>query len=104
MTTAVAASREERIKAEARRLGFELAGITTPDPAETGARYAEWVEAGHAGEMTYMTRDPSRRRDPRAVMPDARSVVVVGMNYRSGDGSGGAGAGPGEVVGHAEPP
>src|SRR4051794_32268222 len=103
MTTAVAASQEERIKAEARRLGFELVGIAAPDPAESGARYAEWVEAGHAGEMAYMTRDPARRLDPRVVMPDARSVVVVGMNYRSGDGSGGAGAGSGGGMEHEEP-
>jgi epoxyqueuosine reductase len=102
MTTAVAASREERIKAEARRLGFELVGIAAPDPAETGARYAEWVEAGHAGEMAYMTRDPARRQDPRIVMADARSVVVVGMNYRSPERSEGASAGSGEVVGHEE--
>src|SRR5262245_24729677 len=83
MVTAALVALEERIKEEAHRLGFELVGITTAEPAETGEQYAEWVAAGHAGEMGYMTRDPDRRRHPAEVMPGARSIVVVGMNYNS---------------------
>jgi epoxyqueuosine reductase len=76
---------EKEIKDEARRLGFDLVGITTAEPAETGERFREWVEAGRAGEMGYMVRDPERRQDPGVVMPDARSIVVVGMLYNSGE-------------------
>src|SRR5690242_13743399 len=82
MITAAPAALEEQIKAEARDLGFELVGITT---AETGERYLEWVAAGRAGEMGYMTRDPERRRNPTTVMPGARSIIVVGLLYNSGD-------------------
>jgi epoxyqueuosine reductase len=85
MSTAAPAALESEIKVEARRLGFELAGITTAEPAETGEHYREWVEAGRAGEMGYMSREPGRRQDPSAVMPGARSVVVVGMAYNTGE-------------------
>jgi epoxyqueuosine reductase len=85
MTTAARAALEDQIKARAHRFGFDLVGITTADPAETGEQYAEWAAAGRAGEMGYMSRDPERRRDPAAVMPDARSIVVVGMLYNTGE-------------------
>jgi epoxyqueuosine reductase len=85
MVTAVPPALEEQIKDQARRLGFELVGITTADPAESGEQYSAWVEAGHAGEMGYMTRDPARRQDPARVMTAVRSIVVVGMLYDTGE-------------------
>jgi epoxyqueuosine reductase len=39
------------------------------------------VDAGHAGEMAYMTRDVERRRDPQQVMRGARSLIVVGLSH-----------------------
>src|SRR5205809_7105501 len=85
MTVAAPVALEQEIKAEARRLGFDLAGITTAAAAETGEQYLDWAAAGHAGEMGYMTRDPARRSDPSEVMPEARSIVVVGMLYNTGE-------------------
>jgi epoxyqueuosine reductase len=35
--------------------------------------------------MAYMTRDRQRRQDPRRSLPDARSVVVVGLSYYTFD-------------------
>lgn len=72
-----------RLLAEARRLGFELAGIAPAEPAATAAAYDAWAAAGHAGDMAYLTRDPERRSDPVRVWPEARSVLVVGLNYRT---------------------
>jgi epoxyqueuosine reductase len=66
---------------EARRQGFELAGIASATAAETRAAYQDWVGAGHAGEMYYLTRDLERRCDPRAVWPETGSILVVGLNY-----------------------
>ncbi len=63
-------------------MGFQMVGITTAEPAESGPRYEAWVADGHAGEMGYMARDPARRQDPTLVLPGARSIVVVGMLYR----------------------
>ncbi len=44
-------------------------------------RLQEWLERGLQGEMHWMKRDPIKRTDPRLVLPSARSVVVVALNY-----------------------
>ncbi len=71
----------EEIKAQAASLGFDLAGVTTADPPRHGDYYAEWVEQGLAGEMAYLERQIEKRQDPRKILPNARSLVVVAMNY-----------------------
>ncbi len=75
----------EQIKAHAGHLGFDLAGVTTADPPRHGAYYAEWVERGMAGEMAYLGRRIEKRQDPGQILPNARSLVVVAMNYRCPD-------------------
>src|SRR6185503_4113214 len=40
-----------------------------------------WLAAGHAGTMTYLHRQAERRKDPRLIMPGARSAVVTLTNY-----------------------
>jgi epoxyqueuosine reductase len=78
-STAVAI--EQRIKAQAYGLGFDLVGITTLGPAETARAFDDWLEHGYAGEMQYMSRWAAERRDSRLPFPGATSAVVVGMNY-----------------------
>ncbi|HYV34853.1 MAG TPA: tRNA epoxyqueuosine(34) reductase QueG [Gemmataceae bacterium] len=73
---------EDRIKEQARRLGFELAGIAAPSEAETFAHYQGWLQGGFAGEMSYLERHAEARRHPEAVFAPVRSIVVVGMNYK----------------------
>jgi epoxyqueuosine reductase len=75
---------ETRIKLRARELGFELAGIAAATPADTFDQFRDWLAQGHAGEMTYLHRHAAARRHPAAVLPEVRSVVMVGMNYRPG--------------------
>ena len=71
----------ERIKARAIELGFDLVGIAPAGVAPHAKEYADWVAAGMMGEMAYMARDPERRSDLRRVLPNARSVIVVGLSY-----------------------
>jgi len=59
------------------KIGFARAEILS-DPE---ARLREWLARGYHGEMKWMERDPPQRADPRKLFPDARSVVVVAMNY-----------------------
>jgi epoxyqueuosine reductase len=73
---------EERLKIEARRLGFELVGIAPAAPADGFERLQSWLERGFAGEMVYMHRHAGLRRHPASVLADVRSVVMVGLNYR----------------------
>lgn len=75
------------VKREARGVGFDLVGITTPLPSAHIVRYREWLEEGYHAGMGYLARPDAveRRSDPRRVMPGVRSIVVVGMNYYPGD-------------------
>jgi epoxyqueuosine reductase len=69
------------IKRQAQGLGLDACGVTSADPTEHAAFYRQWAEHGRAGEMAWMSREPERRSDPRAVLPGARSLVVAGLNY-----------------------
>ena len=71
------------IAAEARRLGFTLFGVTTPDPPPHYPVFERWLAAGHHGEMAYLASERSRlrRSDPRQIMPECQSIIVLGMHY-----------------------
>ncbi|HKQ76055.1 MAG TPA: tRNA epoxyqueuosine(34) reductase QueG [Blastocatellia bacterium] len=72
----------EEIKLKARQLGFDKVGIVPADAlTEEGAQLREWLARGFHGQMSYMARDPQRRADPRLLLPSAKSVVSVALNY-----------------------
>jgi epoxyqueuosine reductase len=77
----------ETVKRVARDCGFELAGVAPADPPEDFRRYESWVAQGFAGEMRYLTdRRAEVRRDVRALLPNARSVICVGKLYNQSSG------------------
>jgi epoxyqueuosine reductase len=70
------------IKLEARRLGFNKVGVVAATAlTEEGTRLSEWLARGFHGQMSYMARDPQQRADPRLLLPSAKSVVCVALNY-----------------------
>jgi epoxyqueuosine reductase len=74
--------RADQVKRLAIDCGFELAGITAAEPLPEAEFYRDWVRAGLAGEMRYLTdRRGEMRADPRALLPSARSIVSVGKLY-----------------------
>ena len=72
----------QRVKALAHEIGFNPVGITSADPPTHWAFYENWVEADYAGEMGYLTRNLNRRKDPQVLVPGARSIICVGLNYQ----------------------
>ena len=74
-----------KIKAFAGELGFNLCGITPARPSPTLRAYLRWIERGMQGGMSYMARvDRVRRRQNlREIMPSARSLILVGMDYHA---------------------
>lgn len=50
-------------------------------PAERLARLEGWLEAGHHGAMDWMAERPERRAAPRALWPEVKTVILVGVNY-----------------------
>jgi epoxyqueuosine reductase len=69
------------IKRRALELGLDVCGITSAEPARHAAFFRDWAARGEAGEMAWLVRETGRRSDPRLVLPDARSLVVAGLNY-----------------------
>jgi epoxyqueuosine reductase len=76
----------QRIKEKAYALGFDWVGVAPLLPSAQGDFYERWLAQGYAGQMAYLSRPDAiaKRRDPRQIMPQARSAVVVALNYYQG--------------------
>jgi epoxyqueuosine reductase len=74
-------SLSDAIKAKAHALGFALCGITDATSPPHHRQYVHWLAEGHAGEMLYLHRQEPKRGDLQQVLPSARSVVCVALNY-----------------------
>jgi len=74
---------KEIIKAKALQLGFTLAGVTTPEPPSHYSTFENWLARGHHGEMKYLATDRSRERraDPRQILPECKSILVLATPY-----------------------
>jgi len=71
------------IKAEGSALGFDLVGVSAVQGPPHAESFAEWLRRGLHGEMAYMTRTAEQRLRPQELLPWARSVVSVGLNYNT---------------------
>ena len=75
-------SLEDWLRATASDLGFADCRITRADaPWEAGERLETFVSEGRHASMDWMETTLERRKAPTAMWPDARSAVVVAMNY-----------------------
>jgi epoxyqueuosine reductase len=73
-----------RIREESRRLGFFGIGIAPAGPLPFGEQFGAWIREGFHGEMRYMERQAAKRRDPELVLANARSLLVMALNYYTG--------------------
>ena len=74
---------KETIKEKARQLGFILAGVTTPDPPPHFSTFEHWLAQGRHGTMGYLATERSRirRADPRQILPECKSILVLATPY-----------------------
>jgi epoxyqueuosine reductase len=75
----------QRVKEKAVDLGFSMVGVTPAVPSPQLDAYLRWIEAGYHGAMGYMARPDrvARRRDLNVIVPGARSLIVVGLDYQT---------------------
>ena len=73
---------KEEIRDAALAAGFDAVKVTSVAAIESaGARLATFLAAGHHGDMDWLARTAERRASPHQLWPDARSAIVMGMNY-----------------------
>lgn len=75
---------ESDIKQKALEVGFDAVGITTAEPIDPAQAdyFRRWLEGGNAGKMGYLYRNIEKRFAPAKLLPGAKSVICVALNYR----------------------
>ena len=82
MPTSTSEPLDVRLKAQARAEGFDACGIADASaPWDAGDRLLAFIGDGMHGAMDWMAATAERRSHPTAMWPDARSAVMLGMNY-----------------------
>jgi epoxyqueuosine reductase len=84
---AFAPTTKESIIARAKTLGFDSCRIAKAIAPRHGEEFRAWLREGAAGEMQWMERGAEKRCDPEQVLPGARSIVAVALNYWQGEAS-----------------
>ncbi len=72
---------KEALKKEAARLGFSACGVAPVQPELRREYYLKWIAEGQHGDMTWLERNTERRLDPGKILPEARSIICLGLNY-----------------------
>jgi len=76
----------EKLKTQARALGFDAVGVASVrDAWPASGRLEEFLNVGRHGDMDWMAQ--ARRAHPQALWPDAKSAVIVGQSYAPADDS-----------------
>jgi epoxyqueuosine reductase len=74
-----------RITAEAKALGFDAVRFASAAPvAGAGEALAAFLAEGREGDMAWLANTSERRKSPLALWPEARSVILLGLNYARG--------------------
>src|SRR4026207_594882 len=86
---------KEGIKTKASQLGLFLAGVTTPERPPHYSTFENWLAQGLHGQMKYLATDRSRARraDPKQILDQCKSILVLATPYSPAQGwSGGEAA------------
>ncbi|MEE8283997.1 MAG: tRNA epoxyqueuosine(34) reductase QueG [Alphaproteobacteria bacterium] len=76
---------KEAIRAKALGLGFDDVGFSSAELDRSAPEGLDaFTGAGHHGDMAWMARRKTARGNPRELWPDARSIIVLGINYGQG--------------------
>jgi epoxyqueuosine reductase len=76
---------KQRLLSFAREIGFDSCRVADCGSAPHADEFRNWLDEGGNGEMSYMERGEEKRCDPQKVLPGARSIVVLALNYFQGN-------------------
>ena len=69
----------------AQQIGFDSCRVAVCRAPAHATEFRDWLREGEHGEMKYMERGEEKRCDPLKVLPGARSIVVLALNYFQGE-------------------
>ncbi len=70
------------IRERAKGLGFDIVGFTTADADPANAQaLSKFLADNRHGDMAWLNNANGRRGNPKALMPDANTIIVLGANY-----------------------
>jgi epoxyqueuosine reductase len=72
---------KDAIRAKARALRFDAVGFAGTGIGESGRRLQQFLNSGWHGDMAWLEAKRERRADPKSLWPEARSIIVLGLNY-----------------------
>ncbi len=73
---------KQTIAEEAKAAGFDAVRFTSADAVEgAGEALAAFLAEGRQGDMGWLATTAERRKDPRALWPEAKTVIMFGLNY-----------------------
>ncbi|MDE2445228.1 MAG: tRNA epoxyqueuosine(34) reductase QueG [Alphaproteobacteria bacterium] len=73
------------VKAKALDLGFDDVRVTKAQlPEIKGEELSAFVGAGHHGDMSWMAETLERRKSPDAMYAEAKTAIVLAVNYDQG--------------------
>jgi epoxyqueuosine reductase len=75
----------KQLEDAARTLGFHAFGVAAVPMELRRDYYAEWIAEGKHGTMSWMERSNDRRMHPERLLPEARSIIVLALNYYQPD-------------------
>jgi epoxyqueuosine reductase len=74
----------ETVEDIARNVGFTLIGFARADLLEKEADHLEkWITDGYQAGMKYMERNIEKRKDVSLILPGAKSVISLALNYNT---------------------
>jgi epoxyqueuosine reductase len=80
-----AAELKAKLISFAREIGFDSCRIAACKPPAHAMEFREWLRESAHGEMNYMQQGEEKRCDPQNVLPGAKSIVVLALNYFQGE-------------------
>ena len=74
---------KERIRQQARSLGFDDCRFTTAAPPDHSPVFQRWIAQQQHGEMAWLERNAHKRVEPQHVLAGARSIIALAVSYAS---------------------
>lgn len=71
---------------KAKQLGFDLVGFTKADLLENETeKLQQWLDKGFQASMEYMEKNIHKRKNVKEILPSAKSVISLALNYYKPD-------------------